>query len=83
MKDVRIWKQELAGGVYAGRLASLYCCTPQEAAAHAARYAAALDGLEAKFGPHSGALNRAAPRSAATTPTISTAVSWRAASTSI
>ena len=79
MKDVRIWKQELAGGVYAGRLASLYCCTPQEAAAHAARYAAALDGLEAKFGPHSGA----APRSAATTPTISTAVSWRAASTSI
>ena len=61
MKDVRIWKQELAGGVYAGRLASLYCCTPQEAAAHAARYAAALDGLEAKFGPHSGAALFSAP----------------------
>ena len=61
MKDVRIWKQELAGGVYADRLASLYCCTPQEAAAHAARYAAALDGLEAKFGPHSGAALFSAP----------------------
>ena len=53
MKDVRIWKQELADGVHAARLASLYCCAPEDTAPQAARYAAALDGLEAAFGPHS------------------------------
>ena len=41
MKDVRIWKQELADGVHAARLASLYCCAPEDTAPQAARYAAA------------------------------------------
>ena len=61
MKDVRIWKQELADGVHAARLASLYCCAPGETAPQAARYAAALDGLEAAFGPHEGAALFSAP----------------------
>ena len=61
MKDVRIWKQELADGVHAARLASLYCCAPSETAPQAARYAAALDGLEAAFGPHSAAALFSAP----------------------
>ena len=61
MKDVRIWKQELAGGAYADRLAALYCCAADETAPLAARYAAALDGLEAAFGPHSAAALFSAP----------------------
>ena len=61
MKDVRIWKQELADGVHAARLASLYCCAPEDTAPQAARYAAALDGLEAAFGPHSAAALFSAP----------------------
>ena len=85
MKDVRIWKQELADGVHAARLASLYCCAPEDTAPQAARYAAALDGLEAAFGPHSAAALFSAPgrtEIGATTPTTSTAGCWRAASTS-
>ena len=35
MKDVRIWKQELADGVHAARLASLYCCAPEDTAPQA------------------------------------------------
>ncbi|MBU3819018.1 MAG: galactokinase [Candidatus Faecalibacterium intestinavium] len=55
MKDVRIWKQELESGVHAARLASLYCCAPEQTAGQAARYMAVLDGLEKTFGPHSTA----------------------------
>src|SRR5699024_11757775 len=61
MKDVRIWKQELREGAHAARLASLYCCAPEDTAPQAARYAAALDGLEAAFGPHSAAALFSAP----------------------
>ena len=61
MKDVRIWKEELAAGVHAARLASLYCCAPEDTAPQAARYAAALDGLEAAFGPHPAAALFSAP----------------------
>ena len=61
MKDVRIWKQELADGVHAARLASLYCCAPSQTGPQAQRYAAALDGLESTFGPHSGAALFSAP----------------------
>ena len=50
MKPISVWKQELAGGTHTARLASLYCCSPEQTAAHAARYAAVLDGLEAAFG---------------------------------
>ena len=61
MKDVRIWKQELANGTHADRLASLYCCAPEQTAAFAARYQAVLDGLEATFGAHSEAALFSAP----------------------
>ena len=44
MKPISVWKQELAGGTHTARLASLYCCSPEQTAAHAARYAAVLDG---------------------------------------
>ena len=54
MKSVSAWKQELADGVYAARLASLYCCAPEETSVQAARYAAVLDGLENTFGAHAG-----------------------------
>ena len=43
------------------RLASLYCCSPEQTAAHAARYAAVLDGLEATFGAHTEAGLYSAP----------------------
>lgn len=82
MKSISIWKQELTGGTHAARLASLYCCKPEETPAQAARYTAVLDGLEATFGPHAEAglySAPAAPRSAATTPTTSTAAYWPAA----
>ena len=46
MKSVSVWKQELAGGAHTERLASLYCCAPEQTSAQAARYAAVLDGLE-------------------------------------
>ena len=55
MKSISIWKQELTGGTHAARLASLYCCKPEETPAQAARYTAVLDGLEATFGPHAEA----------------------------
>ncbi|MGN0707981.1 MAG: galactokinase [Faecalibacterium sp.] len=55
LKPISVWKQELTDGVHAARLARLYCCTPAEAPAQAARYAAALDGLDATFGPHAQA----------------------------
>ena len=45
MKSISIWKQELTGGTHAARLASLYCCKPEETPAQAARYTAVLDGL--------------------------------------
>ncbi len=61
MKEVRIWKQELADGAHAARLASLYCCPPEATAPFAARYAATLDGLEAVFGPHGAAALFSAP----------------------
>lgn len=53
MRSVSVWKQELAAGVHSVRLASLYCCSAEQTAAQAARYAAVLDGLEATFGAHS------------------------------
>lgn len=52
MRSVSVWKQELAAGVHSARLASLYCCSAEQTAAQAARYAAVLDGLEATFGAH-------------------------------
>ena len=82
MKSIPVWKQELSDGVHAARLASLYCCAPAETASEAARYAAVLDGLEKTFGSHAEAgltAHRAAPRSAATTPTTSMAGCWPAA----
>ena len=86
MKSVSVWKQELAGGAHTERLASLYCCAPEQTPAQAARYAAVLDGLEKTFGAHTEpdcTVPPAAPRSAETTPTTSTAVCWPAASTLI
>ena len=61
MKCISIWKQELTGGTHAARLASLYCCKPEETPAQAARYTAVLDGLEATFGPHAEAGLYSAP----------------------
>ena len=61
MKSISVWKQELAGGTHTARLASLYCCSPEQTAAHAARYAAVLDGLEAAFGTHTEAGLYSAP----------------------
>ena len=78
MKSIPVWKQELSDGVHAARLASLYCCTPAETASEAARYAAVLDGLAPTLRPAFTA-HRAAPRSAATTPTTSMAECWPAA----
>ena len=74
MKSIPVWKQELSDGVHAARLASLYCCSPAETASEAARYTAVLDALRPAFTAH-----RAAPRSAAITPTISMAGYWPAA----
>ena len=84
MKPISVWKQELAGGTHTARLASLYCCSPEQTAAHAARYAAVLDGLEATFGAHTEAALYSAPgrtEIAATTPTTSMAGCWPAAGT--
>ena len=47
MKPISIWKQELSDGVHTARLASLYCCAPEQTPAQAARYEAVLNGLEA------------------------------------
>ena len=55
MKSISTWKQELTEGAHAARLAALYCCTPEETPAQAARYAAVLDGLETTFGAHTEA----------------------------
>ena len=32
MKPISVWKQELAGGTHTARLASLYCCSPEQTA---------------------------------------------------
>ena len=61
MKPISVWKQELASGVHTDRLASLYCCAPEQTPAQAARYAAVLDGLETTFGPHAEAGLYSAP----------------------
>ncbi len=61
MKPISVWKQELTSGVHTDRLASLYCCAPEQTPAQAARYAAVLDGLETTFGPHAEAGLYSAP----------------------
>ena len=61
MKSVSAWKQELSSGAHAARLASLYCCAPEETAPQAARYEAAMNGLETTFGPHAEAGLYSAP----------------------
>ena len=61
MKPISIWKQELADGVHTARLASLYCCAPEQTPAQAARYEAVLNGLEATFGTHAEAGLYSAP----------------------
>ena len=61
MRSVSVWKQELAGGAHTERLASLYCCAPEQTSAQAARYAAVLDGLEKTFGAHTEAGLYSAP----------------------
>ncbi len=61
MKPISVWKQELSGGVHADRLASLYCCAPDQTPAQAARYEAVLDGLEKTFGSHDAAGLYSAP----------------------
>ena len=61
MKPISVWKQELSSGAHAARLASLYCCTPAETSAQAARYEALLNGLDATFGSHAEAALYSAP----------------------
>ena len=61
MKPISIWKQELADGVHTARLASLYCCAPEQTPAQAARYEAVLNGLETTFGTHAEAGLYSAP----------------------
>ena len=61
MKSISTWKQELTEGAHAARLAALYCCTPNETPAQAARYTAVLDGLETTFGAHTEAGLYSAP----------------------
>ena len=61
MKPISIWKQELADGVHTARLASLYCCAPEQTPAQAARYESVLNGLEATFGTHAEAGLYSAP----------------------
>ena len=61
MKSISTWKQELTEGAHAARLAALYCCTPDQTPAQAARYAAVLDGLETTFGAHTEAGLYSAP----------------------
>ena len=82
MKPISIWKQELSDGVHTARLASLYCCAPEQTPAQAARYEAVLNGLEATLAPTLRPVYTvppAAPRSAAIIPTTSTAACWPAA----
>ncbi len=61
MKPISVWKQELTDGTHTDRLASLYCCAPEQTPAQAARYAAVLDGLEKTFGSHAEAGLYSAP----------------------
>ena len=61
MKPISVWKQELTDGTHTDRLASLYCCAPEQTPAQAARYAAVLDGLETTFGAHTEAGLYSAP----------------------
>ena len=61
MKSISTWKQELTEGAHVARLAALYCCTPEETPAQAARYTAVLDGLETTFGAHTEAGLYSAP----------------------
>ena len=61
IKPISIWKQELSDGVHTARLASLYCCAPEQTPAQAARYEAVLNGLEATFGTHAEAGLYSAP----------------------
>ncbi len=61
MKNIFLLRKDLDSGVYAGRLAALYCCAPGETADEAARYTAVLDGLEKTFGPHAEAMLCSAP----------------------
>ena len=61
MKPISVWKQELTDGTHTDRLASLYCCAPEQTPAQAARYAAVLDGLEKTFGSHTEAGLYSAP----------------------
>ncbi len=61
MKEISVLRQELQSGSYAARLASLYCCAPDETPVQAARYLAVLDGLERTFGAHGAAALFSAP----------------------
>lgn len=61
MRPISVWEQELANGTHAARLASLYCCTPEQTPVQAARYQAVLAGLEATFGSHEKAGLYSAP----------------------
>ena len=61
MKPISVWKQELTDGIHTDRLASLYCCAPEQTPAQAARYAAVLDGLEKTFCSHAEAGLYSAP----------------------
>lgn len=61
MKTVSTLIQDLKNGVYAEELAYLYCCSREETAAQAARYAAAVEGLEKTFGSHETAAVFSAP----------------------
>lgn len=61
MMDQNEWKQALQSGQYTRRLAHLYCCDEAGAAAHAQRYLAVLDGLQAAFGTSAQAALFSAP----------------------
>ena len=61
MKEISMLKTDLAAGVYARRLAHLYCCRPEDTAGQAQRYLAVLDGLEKTFGAHESAALFSAP----------------------
>jgi galactokinase len=60
-RSISAWKQALQSGAYAARLAALYCCAEAQTPTQAARYCAALDGLEATFGAHETAALFSAP----------------------
>ncbi len=61
MKELAVLRQELVGGGYDARLCRLYCCGTEQAAAHASRYLAVLEGLERCFGAKSTAALFSAP----------------------